>query len=276
MNIQIEKMKNSDFVNAKDQLDFYDADVELTSALEKKSHDLYKIVNGDDLLGLIQIEQGKHAYLYVYIDPKYRNKGLGQRALEIGEDMIDKDQAELILTMYKLDTDISKAFAIKNAYLRKFSSTYMTYNGDKFECGDLPVRQYKDDDYESAHELYARAFHEMRLSTGDFPDSIIEKPSTQMKEHWHKTSKDRLVYTKSKEIVAYAHLEGKELSSVSVKTSHHNQGIGSGFIKYICNQILDEHDCVDLFCVVGNKARHLYDKLGFKVVYTAEFATKKV
>jgi len=276
MKIQILKMIAIDYTNAKEQLDFYDADVELTSALDKKSQDLFKIISKNQILGLAQIEQGKHAYLYLYIDPKHRNKGIGQNALKIGEDMINKDEANLILTMYKLDTEISKTFAQKNGYLRKFSSTYMTYDGPKFDLEKLPIRQYAQGDYESAHKLYAEAFHQMRLSTGDFPDSQVEEASDKMKVHWQETCKDRLVYIDGEEIIAYAHLEGKELSSVSVKNSYHNRGIGSQFVKYICNQILDQHTSVDLFCVVGNKARHLYDKLGFNPIYTAEFASKKV
>jgi len=34
----------------------------------------------------------------------------------------------------------------------------------------------------------------MGVSVGDFPDSIIEKPSENMRKYWAKTADERLVY----------------------------------------------------------------------------------
>jgi mycothiol synthase len=125
--------------------------------------------------------------------------------------------------------------------------------------------------------MYAKAFHEMRVSVGDFPDSVIEQPSENMRKYWAKTANERLVYIQDGMIVAYAHIDGDEIGSVSVRYQYQGQGIGRNFVKYISNKILDEgNDAVSLYCVVGNKARSLYDSLGFQKVYTAEYVTKSI
>jgi mycothiol synthase len=84
------------------------------------------------------------------------------------------------------------------------------------------------------------------------------------------------VYTQDGEVVGYAHFEGNELGSISIKSDHQGQGVGKNFVKHICNAILsDGNTTVDLYCVVGNKARQLYDQLGFQAIYTAEYAIKQ-
>ena len=34
------------------------------------------------------------------------------------------------------------------------------------------------------NEMGAKAFHEMRISVGDFPDSAIEQPNDKMRQYW--------------------------------------------------------------------------------------------
>jgi mycothiol synthase len=153
----------------------------------------------------------------------------------------------------------------------------MKYTGNRFDITEQLIRNYCDKDYDSAHEMYAKAFHEMRVSVGDFPDSIIERPSENMRKYWAKTADERFVYIHDDVIVGYAHIDGDEIGSVSVRSQYQGQGIGQNFVKYICNKILDNgNDEVSLYCVLGNKARRLYDRLGFQEVYTAEYATKSV
>jgi mycothiol synthase len=52
-------------------------------------------------------------------------------------------------------------------------------------------------------------------------------------------------------------------------------GIGRKFVMYLCNEIYQRGSAtVDLWCVVGNYARNLYDSLGFKEKYIMEFMRK--
>ena len=180
------------------------------------------------------------------------------------------------MSTYNCVDVMAKTFANKKGFMRKFSSTFMRYIGKSFDLPEISVRKYCDEDYEAAHELYAIAFHEMRMRVGDFPDSVVQKPSEEMRALWAKSANERLVYTIDGEIVGYAHFEGNEIGSIAIKSGYQGQGLGQNFVKYICNAILsDGYSSVDLYCVVGNKARLLYDLLGFQAIYTAEYAIKR-
>lgn len=275
MTVVINEMTEMDYLEAQNAFNFEGADADFLLAFDRKLSTLFAIRGDNQLVGIAQLEEGKRAYLYIFVNPIYRGKGIGSQALSLCENKLLSNGTEAIMTTYNSVDVMAKTFAHKNGFARKFSSTFMRYSGKAFDLSELSIRKYCDADYESAHALYAIAFHEMRMAVGDFPDSVVEQPSDEMRTHWGKTASERLVYTQDGEVVGYAHFEGNELGSISIKSEHQGQGLGKNFVKYICNTILsDGNDTVDLYCVVGNKARLLYDQLGFQAIYTAEYAIK--
>ena len=56
------------------------------------------------------------------------------------------------------------------------------------------------------------------------------------------------------------------------------KGLGRGFVRFLVNLILEKKTgAPSLWCVVGNnKARQLYDSLGFEEVSRQAFAFKKI
>lgn len=276
MTVEILKMSDADFALAEEVIDLSNGDAEFLSAFKTRSENIHAIYGNGEIKGAAHIAKGKKAYIYIHMGAEYRRQGIGGKALRLCEQTFVDSQTESVITTYKADNKEARSFAGKYGYKRKFSSAYMKYTGQPFDVASQSIRAYCDEDYDAAHEMYAIAFHEMRMSVGDFPESVIEEPSEKMRSHWAKTSDERLVYTKDQTVVGYARVEGNEIASISVKSEYHGQGIGQNFMKYICNKILSEkHDSVDLYCVVGNKARKLYDKMGFKEIYTAEFAEKR-
>lgn len=59
---------------------------------------------------------------------------------------------------HKTDNIQSKAFANKHGYIRKFSSAYMEYSGDRFDISAQPVRKYCDNDYTAAMRCMQKLF----------------------------------------------------------------------------------------------------------------------
>ncbi|MEI0737724.1 GNAT family N-acetyltransferase [Paenibacillus sp. JTLBN-2024] len=100
------------------------------------------------------------------------------------------------------------------------------------------MRGYKDEDYLVCQSLYAAAFHEMRVRVGCFPDSAIAQPSEKERQTWKENAANRFVYKFNGEIVAYGHIPGNEIGSVSVRTDVQGRGIGRTFVKYLCNEII--------------------------------------
>lgn len=218
----------------------------------------------------------KVSLLNVFVAPQYRQKGIGQTVLQYGENKLQKEACKII-TNFHADNERSKRFARRFGYEREFSSAYMKHTEGRFAIGEFPVRVYRDEDYAQSHALYAQAFHEMRIKVGDFPDSIVEQPSEKNRQAWKADAANRLTYEENGEIAGHGHLEGNEIGSVSVRTDLQRQGIGKKFVMYLCNEIYNRgYKEVVLWCVIGNNARKLYDSLGFKELYIAEFACKSI
>lgn len=278
MNITIRKMFEFDYESACMLLDFRDADEEFLSAFRSKDENVYCIYDNEQLVGMLEFLIDKNSFIYIYVEPIFRDKGIGLSVLKLCEDILLSKNVEKLGTRYRADCKRFKAFANKNGFNRKFTSQYMKYLDGRFDVPELPIEQYQDKYYESAHEMYANAFHEMRINIGDFPDSVVEQPSDIMRKNWANTSNERFVYIVDNKIVGYAHVHGNTIGSVSIRKEFQGQGIGRNFMKFLCNKIYDEgHSVVSLFCVLGNKkAKNLYYSLNFKNVYTSEYAIKYI
>lgn len=229
------------------------------------------------IVAVAQIVQGKKvSCLNIFVAPQYRKKGIGQAIVKYGENKLNKEACKII-TNFHVDNEVSKRFARKFGYERQFSSAYMKHSEGRFLIGEIPVRLYIDEDYLESHALYAQAFHEMRIKVGDFPDSMLEQPSEKNRQAWSVDAANRFTYKENDVIAGHGHLEGNELGSISVRPDLQGQGIGRKFIMYLCNEIYNRgYKEVVLWCVIGNSARNLYDSLGFKEMYIAEFAYKSI
>lgn len=231
---------------------------------------------GETLVGLAHIEKTvPQSYLVVYVAPNFRGQGIGSAIVKYAEDMLQEIGAKSIMSVVHADNDYSLAFARKHGYDNYYSSAFMQRTGDSFPLEELPVRPYTDEDYLASQALYAKAFHEMRVQVGSFPNSVIAKPSENNRKSWKEDSVNRFVYMENGEIAAHGHLHGNELGSISVHTGLQGRGIGKKFIMYLCNELYHRgYETIELWCVVGNYARNIYDSLGFKEKYIAEFQHK--
>lgn len=231
---------------------------------------------GEELVALAQVNDPAYlSYIHVFVAPRFRRQGIGSVLVETAENQLRAGGTRKVRTSFRAGHPSSHSFARKHGYTPTFSSSYMQRTGGLFPLEELPIRRYEDKDYPSAHSLYATAFHEMRVRVGGFPDSAVAQPSEGERKVWKKDSADRFVYETAGEIAAYSHLDGHEISSISVRSDLQGQGIGRKLVRYVCNEIYQRgHSTVDLWCIAGNGARHLYDELGFEEKYTMEFMQK--
>ncbi|MCC2685015.1 MAG: family acetyltransferase [Paenibacillaceae bacterium] len=228
------------------------------------------------LVALAQVNEPViQSYMTVYVDPQFRGQGIGSALAEYGENKLREGGTRYIRSSFRVGHPSSLAFARRLGFDKTFSSAYMQRTGDPFPPEELPVRVYRDEDYIVSQEVYAVAFHEMRVRVGHFPDSVVAKPSEKERSEWKKEAEDRYVYEINGEIVAYSHLWENEISSISVRSDFQRRGIGRKFVKFLCNEIYRRgNPTVSLWCVVGNFARDLYDSLGFEEKYVMQFVRK--
>ena len=277
MNLTLSGLSSFEFDGSLGMTNFEDTEADFLVALRNKERTIKCIYAEGSCVGVVQLVAGRNAFIYIYIFPAFRRQGIGLRVLKLCEEKLHLNRSEGISSAFRIDSLNGREFAGKAGYIRSFSSAYMTYSEGKFNLQPQPVRQYCDKDYESAHELYAEAFHQMRVSVGDFPNSVVEQPSENMRKYWEKTSAERLVYIHEGAIVGYAHIHGNQIGSVCVGVQYQARGIGRSFVKHLCNKILDDNnDSVALYCVVGNGARRLYESLGFKEDYAVENVVKNM
>lgn len=270
--------KTSNALEYLPQIDRNEADSDFIHAVSENNEDVYSILHQESIVGLALMEGDSYAFLYIYIFPVYRHRGFGKAAALLLEQKLCTYSPVEISTCYRNDDSVAYAFAKGCGYIKEFSSDYMTYSGPGFELATVPVRPYQDQDYLEAYSLSAEAFHLMRLSTGCFPDSVPESPSEEARKCWADTADERLVYMIGEKIVGCAHVQGSEISSISVKPNCQGKGVGKAFLKYIVNMLINTGcTSISLYCVVGNyRARHLYDELGFIRVYRNDYAKKKI
>lgn len=230
----------------------------------------------DKLVALAQVNKpASESYLTVFVAPQFRGQGIGSALVKYAENELLAGGTKKVRSSFRAGHQSSLAFAHKLGYEKYFSSALMQLTGNPFRLEELPVRLYSDEDYLASQSLYATAFHEMRVRVGCFPDSVIAQPSEKERRAWKEDAENRFVYEINGEIVAYSHLSGNELSSISVHTDFQRLGIGREFVMYLCNEIYQRGSAkVDLWCVVGNYARNLYDSLGFKEKYIMQFMRK--
>ena len=271
--------KADDLSSYSPQIDDTDADADFFADLFEDEEDIFAICLDEKTVGLSVIaREGDSGFLYIYVFPAYRRRGYGYAAARLAEQQILSPDLRSMETAYPENDAAAESFAEKCGFTKKYASARMKYRGEKVEIPPLPIRPYEDKDYLDAFTLSAEAFHQMRLETGCFPESVPETPGEESREHWRNTADERYVYVLDDEIVGYAHVEGNELASVSIKIAHQGKGLGRGFVRFLVNLILEKGVGVPcLWCVVGNnKARQLYDSLGFEEVSRQVFALKNV
>ena len=251
---------------------------DIARAVRENPSVIQLIAQDDNPVGLLVMEgEGEGGELSIFIAPRYRRQGIGTSAIQHAEAVCREKGIKFVYADHRTNLPAAVAFANKLGYGRQFCSALMTRSKPGFPMSDAPIRKYRDADYDVAHRQTNEAFHAMRVSVGDFPDSTVGQPSEESRKHWHDDADNIFIYERNGEIMAYGHLEGAELSGVSVETSRWGQGIGRAMVEYLCNEIyVRGHDEVTLWCVVGNSARHLYDKLGFVESHVSNFAKKEL
>lgn len=275
--LRYEQLQESEYAAASDLLNReLAAGAEMLNTLESSPRDLIAALLDDKLIALANIgEPEEQSFLSVFVDPRYRGQSIGSTLVKHLEEELKASGTRRILSRFRSDNEIARSFARKHGYIQYFSSVLMERTGEPFQIEPLPVRMYADDDYYACQALSAKAFHEMRVRVGCFPDSVIAQPSESNRKSWLEDAKNAYVYTENGEIVARGLLSGNEIEGISVRADYQGRGIGKKFIMFLCNEILWRgYDTVKLWCVVGNYARHIYESLGFTEEYTAEFPRK--
>ncbi|MBR4435884.1 MAG: GNAT family N-acetyltransferase [Clostridia bacterium] len=255
-----------------------DMESDFYEEVEKNSEELFEIVADGEVIGLAYVEDEEDAYIYIYIFAEHRGKGYSYPAALAAERSIKTVPPKSIHTGYDANNAIAKRLAEKCGYAPKYASALMKYGGEKFDEDELPIRHYREEDFDEAYTLTDEAFHKMRLETGQFPDSKQTPPTEKTRENWSKAAEDSFIYVVDGEMVGRARLSGRELANVAIKIARQGEGFGRKFVKYLTNRLIEKGlGEPALWCIVGNdKARKLYESLGYRETDRAEYSAKRI
>ncbi len=254
-----------------------DTEADFYSEVEENSGEIYEISVCGEVIGLAYIEDDEEAFVYVYIFAEHRRKGYSYPAALAAEKSIKASPVKSIQTGYDANNALAKRLAEKCGYAPGFASAIMKYGGEKLVEKPLPIRAYCDEDFLEAYTLTDEAFHKMRLDTGLFPDSKLAPPTDKERAHWNETASERFVYEKDGEIVGCGRICADALSFIAIKIARQGEGFGRDFVIYLTNRLLEKDEGkARLWCLVGNdKARKLYESLGYRETDRAEYSFKR-
>lgn len=276
--IDIKVVRRDDLKAFVPLIDLEEAGEGLVEEIEANSEESFALMLGDAVIGVACLEDGDDPFFFIYVFKDYRHKGYGAEALWQIEEKYKASGIKAITAIYAYHNEAAKRFLSNHGYALTWASAEMKYRGEKFEEPNLPIRQYRDEDFDQAFRLSAEAFHRMRVGTGCFPDSVVATPKETTREDWLKGAANKYVIDKDGEILGYSNLHEGELSSISIRIDQQGKGLGKQFVQFMTNRLIDRGAKEPvLWCVVGNdNARHIYDSLGYEEVFCEGFAEKKM
>lgn len=227
-------------------------------------------------VGFLSIDGIKRkAQTMIYVSEECRRKGIGTALMA---------KVDHLLTPHKIversmggcmDGDRSTLqFLYKNGYYISWSSHIMEREGGYLPEQHISVRPYEDDDYETCHVLIEVAFYKLHDNLGMLPTYYFPPNENERKRMFDNKSNIYVLLVEG-EIAGVGHIDGNELSHVSVRHDLQSQGYGRPFVSFLVNEIMRRgNTIVQLGVVKGNYARKLYESLGFNEKSLYHWLTK--
>jgi len=214
--------------------------------------------------------------VFVFVAPAYRRQGIGTALYAWAEKRAVRARCESLWSTYYLPEE-SEGFVRKIGYTRLTGNDYMRYAGNLLPEKNFAIRNYSDNDFDRAFYITSHAWHDLRLRTGD-ADSKVHEDDREIRPSYRRNAGSNYVLEDKKEIVAYGSINDNEIGSVCVDPALYNRGYGRALSIFLTNEILRRgNEAAFLWCEHGNgNARHIYESLGYEVLYTGWSPIKKL
>ena len=196
-----------------------------------------------------------------FIAPPFRGRGLGGRLLAFTlQEMREAGVSEVFCDFQA--EDARRAFMEARGFSLHFQSRLMSGETAAFPRNPA-IMPYADGDYGQAAAIAHEAFHRMRVGAGiqgSTPDAL----SGEERRAWAATAGDRFIWRDGEDVLAMLRLEENELATVAVDVALQGRGYGREMVLFALDELQRRgHTRALLWCVEGNPARRLYEKLGF-------------
>jgi len=214
--------------------------------------------------------------VFVFVAPECCGQGIGTVLYAWAEKRARRSRSESLWSIY-YDREESEAFVRKIGFDRLTGNDYMRYTGVLLPERNFSIRNYTDDDFSRVGYITSRAWHDLRLQTGD-SSSIIHEPDREIRRSYRRSADTGYVLVVNGEIAAYGSFSGDTIGGVCVDPALYNRGYGRAMSIFLTNKILRRgNTAAYLWCEHGNaNARHIYEGLGYETQYTGWSPIKKL
>lgn len=240
------------------------------------SRDKITVVEYDGVIAgylLASIEKD-NCQVFIYISQEYRKNGIATALFHEAERQC-REKSEKEMWGGYADESV-KEFTKKIGCHFTSSNLYMEYTG-----GILPenekiknIRKCREEDYLRCQYLWSKGYYELHLRIGHVDVKMSEPQQDFDKnavENWY-------VLEENGQIIGCGYINENEITALAVDTEVNNKGYGTALAIFMTNEILKRgYKTASLNCEAENdNARHIYEKIGYKVIETSYVSYKKV
>ncbi|GMQ64651.1 GNAT family N-acetyltransferase [Vallitalea maricola] len=204
--------------------------------------------------------------LQIYVDPQFRNRGIGTALYQHIEQILFNQKASIITTNFRVDIYNPSYFFNKLGYNKWYGSPELHYRGTIQPDVDIDIVPYEDKYYQQYAICRQESFYELSVKNDFRPYKI---PLSDEDRKYLFDKKDTIFITLSEEhLVGAITIDNGYLDHIMVSPAYQGKGYGKKLTQFGINKAISSGAHLVYICYIeGNeKAERLYPSLGFEVV----------
>jgi GNAT superfamily N-acetyltransferase len=230
--------------------------------------------NGIQAFALVE-DYGRISQVFLYTRPNQRGRGIGSQLYEEAMRILAPIDPNTIWFFYRADVGHSRDFFVSKGCQVWYSYHHMAYDGPAFAEPALEACCFDERYFDAYLQARSDAFYELRKALGFVPFAESEKRERLLKYALENRDDIYLFFDQGRFVGSVAIAGGNLLDDVFVAPAEHGKGYGRAITEYAVNRILARGVRPELAVVtVNERAKHLYDRVGFKLLQTLEMSRR--
>lgn len=215
-------------------------------------------------------------FVFVYVFTEYRRRGIGTELYSEAEARCLKEECKEIFSNY-FEKNGTDQFVRRLTFSYTTSSDILKFSGSFVPEKEHTIRQCKEEDYLRFQNIWSRGSYEMHKRIGLPVEDPLENDETY-REQYCNDVKNSFALEIDEHIIGVGSITGNRVSCLAVDMSYNNCGYGTALTIFLTNEILKRGNKeAYITCETGNdNALHIYEKIGYKKLYTDYWAIKKL
>lgn len=206
-------------------------------------------------------------FLFIYVFPEYRRKGIGTRIYREAEALLNPVECNW-WSSYP-ESEAADRFVMSVGFDYTNTNSYMVHNGKEIPASTEGIRPGRLDDYPQAPDIWSHEYANMHIRIG-MPYEKHQLNEEERKAEYNQfvmDLKNSFVMEEGGKIIGYGTLfdNNSGIDSVAVDRAFSGHGYGTRLAAFLTNECISRGNSSPcLYCESGNSdAMHIYQKLGY-------------